>query len=77
MNIIYLFDFLKYCLGNEVDMRELVAKTDWRQLYAFAKKQALIGFCFEGIERLVNMYPEDLRQNPIGQDQKGYQTAHC
>ena len=40
------FNFLKYCLGNEVDMSELVAKMDWRQLYAFAKKQALIGFCF-------------------------------
>ena len=68
MNIIYLFEFLKYCLGNEVDMTELVAKMDWRQLYDFAKKQALIGFCFQGIERLGNEYPEELRQNPIGQD---------
>ena len=63
-----IFDFLKYCLGNEVDMTELVAKMDWRQLYDFAKKQALIGFCFQGIERLGNEYPEELKQNPIGQD---------
>ena len=63
-----IFDFLKYCLGNEVDMTELVAKMDWRQLYDFAKKQAIVGFCFEGIERLGNEYPEELRQNPIGQD---------
>ena len=63
-----IFDFLKYCLGNEVDMTGLVAKMDWRQLYDFAKKQAIVGFCFEGIERLGNEYPEELRQNPIGQD---------
>ena len=63
-----VFDFLKYCLGNEVDMKELVAKMDWRQLYDFAKKQAIVGFCFEGIERLGNEYPEELGKNPIGQD---------
>ena len=63
-----IFDFLKYCLGNEVDMKAVVAKIDWRQLYAFAKKQALLGFCFQGIERLGNEYPEELKQNPIGQD---------
>ena len=63
-----VFDFLKYCLGNEVDMNELVAKMDWRELYDFAKKQALLGFCFQGIERLGNEYPKELRTNPIGQD---------
>ena len=68
MEIFYIFHFLKYCLGKEVDMSELVAKMDWRQLYDFAKKQALIGFCFQGIERLGNEYPEELRKNPVGQD---------
>ena len=63
-----IFDFLKYCLVNEVDMSVVVAKMDWRELYAFAKKQAIVGFCFEGIERLGNEFPEELRQNPIGQD---------
>ena len=63
-----IFEFLKYCLGNEVDLKAVVAKMDWRQLYAFAKKQALLGFCFQGVERLGNEYPEELKQNPIGQD---------
>ena len=62
------FSFLKYCLGDEGDMSDVVAKMDWRELYAFAKKQAIVGFCFEGIERLGNEYPEELRLNPIGQD---------
>ena len=59
---------MKYCLGKEVNMNEVVAKMDWRQLYAFAKKQALLGFCFQGIERLGNEYSEKLKKNPIGQD---------
>ena len=49
-------------------MKAVVAKMDWRQLYDFAKKQAIVGFCFEGIERLGNECPEELKQNPIGQD---------
>ena len=49
-------------------MSDVVAKMDWRELYAFAKKQAIVGFCFEGIDRLGNEDPEELRLNPIGQD---------
>ena len=46
----------------------VVAKMDWRQLYSFASKQAILGFCFEGIERLGQEYPSALKDNPIGQD---------
>ena len=60
--------FLKYSLGNEVDMSGVVAKMDWRQLYAFSAKQAILGFCFEGIERLGREYPLLLKKSPIGQD---------
>lgn len=63
-----IFDFLKYCRGNKDDMSEVIANIDWRELYAFAKKQAIVGFCFEGIERLGYEYPEELKQNPIGQN---------
>ena len=63
------FEFLKYCLGyNNVDMSMVVAKLDWRQLYAFASRQALLGFCFDGIERLTKEYTEELKQNPMGRD---------
>ena len=63
-----LFEFLKYCLGNKTDMSMVVAKMDWRQLYSFASKQAILGFCFDGIERLGQEYPAELKDNPIGQD---------
>ena len=62
------FDFLKYCLGNEVDMSGVVARMDWRQLFVFSSKQAILGFCFEGIERLGKEYPSLLKENPIGQE---------
>ena len=37
-------------------------------LYSFASKQALLGLCFDGIERLGEEYPEELRLNPIGRE---------
>ena len=49
-------------------MSMVVAKMDWRQLYSFASKQAILGFCFDGIERLGKEYPLFLKENPIGQD---------
>lgn len=63
-----IFLFLIYCLGKKVDMSMVVAKIDWRQLYNFASRQALLGFCFDGIERLTKEFSEELKQNPIGRD---------
>ena len=60
-----IFEFLRYCLGNEVDMSGVVAGMNWQRLYGFASKQALLGLCFDGIERLGKEYPEELKQNPI------------
>ena len=54
------FDFLKYCLGNKVVDADFIDKMDWLSLFDFAKKQAILGFCFEGIERLGQEYPERL-----------------
>ena len=62
------FDFLKYCLGGKVNMSNVVVNIDWQQLYSFASKQAILGLCFEGIERLGEEYSEELKQNPIGRE---------
>ena len=61
----YIFEFLKYCLCNEKDMSGIISNIDWRQLYTFASKQALLGFCFDCIERLGKEYSEELKWNPI------------
>ena len=63
-----IFLFLNYSLGKKVDMSMVVAKIDWRQLYTFASRQALLGFCFDGIERLAKEFSEELKQNPMGRD---------
>ena len=63
-----VFDFLKYCLDRKDNMSNVVANIDWQQLYSFASKQAILGLCFEGIERLGEEYPEELKQNPIGRE---------
>ena len=49
-------------------MSKVIAGMDWQELYSFASKQALLGLCFEGIERLGKEYPEELKQNPIGRE---------
>ena len=46
----------------------VIAGMDWQELYSFASKQALLGLCLEGIERLGKEYPEELKQNPIGRE---------
>ena len=60
-----IFLFLRYSLGGKVDMSIVVANMDWRQLYTFASKQAILGICFDGIERLGKEYSDELKQNPI------------
>ena len=67
-DITAFFAFLKYCLGSKEDMSRMIAGMDWQELYSFASKQALLGLCFEGIERLGKEYPEKLKQNPIGRE---------
>ena len=68
IDIYTIFDFLKYCLGYKGDMSKIVARMDWQELYSFASKQALLGLCFDGIERLGKEYPEELKRNPIGRE---------
>ena len=63
-----IFLFLNYCLGKKVDMSMVVTNLDWRQLYTFASNQAILGFCFNGINRLGQEYPDELKQNPIGRE---------
>ena len=63
--ITLIFAFLQYSLGGKVDMNNVVVDMNWQQLYSFASKQSLLGFCFYGIERLGKEYPEELKRNPI------------
>ena len=65
-DLLDIFAFLRCCLGCKENMSRVIAGMDWQELYSFASKQALLGLCFDGIERLGKEYPEELKQNPIG-----------
>ncbi len=66
--ITIFFTFLKYNLGGKEEMNKVIADIDWKQLYAFSSDQAILGLCFEGVERLGREYPDELKQNPMGRD---------
>ena len=68
INTSAFFTFLRYCLGYKGNISRVVASMNWQMLYSFASKQALQGLCFEGIERLGEEYPEELKRNPIGRE---------
>lgn len=46
------FDFLRFCIGSAKEIPGSLKKVDWKELYAIAKKQALLGVLFYGIQRL-------------------------
>lgn len=54
------FRFLQFSLGlydgKEFLSGETLVNFDWNAFYRFAKKQTLIGVCFEGIQRLPKKY---------------------
>ena len=50
------FEFLRFCIGSSKEIPGSLKEADWKELYAIAKKQALLGVLFYGIRRL----PKDL-----------------
>lgn len=46
------FDFLRFCIGSAKEIPDSLKEADWKELYAIAKKQALLGVLFYGIQRL-------------------------
>ena len=62
------FAYLRYCLGYKRNMSRVIVSIDWQKLYSFASKQAILGLCFDGIERLEEELPEELKKNQIERD---------
>lgn len=49
-------------------MGKVIVGMDWQELYSFASRQAILGLCFDGIERLGKEYSGELKKNPIERD---------
>ena len=46
------FDFLRFCIGSAKEIPGSLKEADWKELYAIAQKQALLGVLFHGIKKL-------------------------
>lgn len=46
------FDFLRFCIGTTSEIPASMKDADWKVMYGIAKKQALIGVLFHGIQQL-------------------------
>ena len=46
------FDFLRFCIGFAKEIPDSLKDADWKELYAIAKKQCLVGVLFDGIKKL-------------------------
>ena len=46
------FDFLRFSIGPKSEIPSSLKEADWKELYAIAKKQCLVGILFDGIKKL-------------------------
>ena len=46
------FDFLRFCIGSAKEIPDSLKEADWKELYAIAQKQCLVGVLFDGIKKL-------------------------
>ena len=50
------FDFLRFSIGSVKEIPGSLKEADWKELYAIAKKQCLVGVLFDGIKKLPAEY---------------------
>ena len=50
------FDFLRFYIGTAKEIPDSLKEVDWKELYAIAKKQCLVGILFDGIKKLPAEY---------------------
>ena len=50
------FDFLRFSIGPKSEIPSSLKEADWKELYAIAQKQCLVGVLFDGIKKLPAEY---------------------
>ena len=68
-NICLFFALIRVSIGRQERLSHTPTEMEWRQLYALAEKQALIGVCFTGVQRLQKLgydIPMDLYMKWLG-----------
>ena len=46
------FELIRLSIGTGGELSSAPTSNQWRQLFAMAKKQAVAGICFEGVQKL-------------------------
>ena len=46
------FDFQRFCIGSDSEIPSSLKEANWKELYAIAQKQCLVGVLFDGIKKL-------------------------
>lgn len=49
------FELLQVAVGNRAELSRTLSDTEWKSVYEMAKRQALVGICFVGCQRLPAM----------------------
>ena len=68
-NICLFFELIRVSIGRQERLSHTPTEMEWRELYALAEKQALIGVCFTGVQRLQKLgydIPMDLYMKWLG-----------
>lgn len=54
------FELIRVAIGNQVYLSHTPSADEWNGLYALAKKQALVGICFAGAQKLSINHPSSI-----------------
>ena len=46
------YTILQSAIGKTVQLYHMLSEKEWNEIFGLAKKQALVGIMFEGVERL-------------------------
>lgn len=68
-NICLFFELIRVSIGHQDRLSQTPTEMEWRELYALAEKQALIGICYCGVQRLQKLgydIPTDLYMKWLG-----------
>lgn len=53
---VIFFDFLRFIVGSSKEIPDSLKEAEWKELYAIAKKQCLVGVLSDGIKKLPAEY---------------------